>query len=287
MTSLWADAWFYISGGGFLVSCALFVFLLGQYRAAVEAEGESEEVLLPPPAQRIQSQRIVEPEPAPAPAPAPITAPAPKPQPRAVPVAMERPAPERAPVASAQPPQKKAENSTTGASPAVVYLQNLKTQMEHMDKEISGLIADFNGLKSRQENQNELILKQLAQLAEEIKRAPARQELAAAEQQEAAPEPAAEESPEPLPEPEAIAVEETTMVIEPTVAVQKFASTPPPPTRGARDVTSPPPEADETLPEILPQSLITPTPKPEPEEKSKPYIREETKPSRKGPVWPI
>ncbi len=37
------DVWFYISAGGFLASLVLFVFLLGQYRLAVEAEEENAE----------------------------------------------------------------------------------------------------------------------------------------------------------------------------------------------------------------------------------------------------
>ncbi len=37
------DVWFYISAGGFLASLILFVFLLGQYRLAVEAEEENTE----------------------------------------------------------------------------------------------------------------------------------------------------------------------------------------------------------------------------------------------------
>ncbi len=35
------DVWFYISAGGFLASLVLFVFLLGQYRLAVETEEEN------------------------------------------------------------------------------------------------------------------------------------------------------------------------------------------------------------------------------------------------------
>ncbi len=35
------DVWFYVSAGGFLASLVLFIFLLGQYRLAVEAEEEN------------------------------------------------------------------------------------------------------------------------------------------------------------------------------------------------------------------------------------------------------
>ncbi len=36
------DVWFYVSAGGFLASLVLFIFLLGQYRLAVEAEEEND-----------------------------------------------------------------------------------------------------------------------------------------------------------------------------------------------------------------------------------------------------
>ena len=42
MASLWGDGWFYISALGFLGSGALFLYLLGQYRSAVEEAEESD-----------------------------------------------------------------------------------------------------------------------------------------------------------------------------------------------------------------------------------------------------
>jgi hypothetical protein len=43
LIGLLKDVWFYVSAGGFLASLVLFVFLLGQYRLAVEAEEYDEE----------------------------------------------------------------------------------------------------------------------------------------------------------------------------------------------------------------------------------------------------
>src|SRR5665213_2716893 len=42
MAGLLADGWFYISSAGLLVSGALFLFLLGQYRAATDAADQPE-----------------------------------------------------------------------------------------------------------------------------------------------------------------------------------------------------------------------------------------------------
>lgn len=195
MATLWADGWFYISAGCFLVSCVLFVFLLGQYRSAVEAEDEDMDVDLAgksaesTPAERVYVPKGLSPAPFPEPAAAmpilsaaaavvpaivksvsapqvPAEKPAPKPAaaPAEAPVIKPAAAPAAATAAPA-PAVKKSEATTTGGlSPAVVYLQNLKTQMDRLDKEITGL----KSLAGQHATQNEMILKHLAELADKL-----------------------------------------------------------------------------------------------------------------------
>ncbi len=187
--SLWGDGWFYISAGGFIVSAVLFVFLLGQYRAAVEAEDETEAAPEPAadpvpiaPTEKVYTPRSVvdamkaaEAEkaaaPASAPGPVPKPAPAPIPTPAPKPTAEAAPAPASAPAASERtiPPAMKKADTTGGISPAVVYLKNLKNQMERLDKDIAGLKT----VAAQQAAQNDLILKKLAELGDKLAQAPA------------------------------------------------------------------------------------------------------------------
>jgi hypothetical protein len=179
MASLLGDLWFWVSAGGFVLSSMLFVFLLGQYRAAVESEEEGLEPELPQPVpitaapagQKVYVPKAVvstepdeaEPVPAPKPAPKPAAAapkaePAPAPQPAA-----QAPAPKPAPAPA--PAAKKPDMSTTGGlSPAVVYLQNLKGQMERLDKDI----VNLKQFASQQAAQSDGILKALVALAQKV-----------------------------------------------------------------------------------------------------------------------
>ncbi|MBI5631193.1 MAG: hypothetical protein HY921_09960 [Elusimicrobia bacterium] len=122
MNGLWADSWFYVSAAGFLVSSVFFMFLLRQYRIAVESEEAH--------------------EPAPQPEIKPIAA-ALKPVPEAVaPLSLERPVPKVA-----------AEPSVPAPAPA----PNLKPQLEKLEKEISTLKA----LVMKQAEASQDILKRL------------------------------------------------------------------------------------------------------------------------------
>jgi hypothetical protein len=184
VASLLGDGWFYISAVGFIGSGALFLYLLGQYRVAVE-DAEESEAVAPAPALTVKPV-VVDPTPAMAPVPIvsqpqakPVTA-ASLPTASATPVGSPAPDPRKgglpAAAAPAQgggytgPDRRRGDLTASGSlSPAVVYLQNIKSQMEKFDKEISAL----KSLSVQQAAQGELLLKRLSELAENIKTAPA------------------------------------------------------------------------------------------------------------------
>lgn len=267
MQGIFGDVWFYISGAGFVVSMALFVFLLGQYRAAVESSDHHE--LEPEP-------QPVKPTPAPVPAPKPIAVvpltkpaviektlimppPAPAPAPIPVLVAVTAPAsevppqvPAAAPVKTAAPAARKAETTTGGLSPAVVYLQNIKSQMDNLDKEMTQIKAAV----AKQTTQGESILKRLSELTDQWKAAAAKPEpnsqtIPVMAPVKKAPAPISIPTQVPEPEPAAIA---------PAAQIS--------PDRTVELKINPPPAGLEQLP---PQQETATEPKP----------------ARKGPVWPI
>lgn len=296
MPGLWADGWFYISSAGLLVSGALFFFLLGQYRAAADAADEAhvDEPVETPATVPVRPVYIPdEPESskplpvaaAPAPAPAPVTVPV-SPAPAPAPT----PAPEKAKDALST-----GSTTTGGISPAVVYLQNLKNQMDELGVELRGLSKKVAAVSDR----DEALIERLAELTravEELKSAgvaaasapeapaPKRGRKAApppepepaltpapaaepapapaAEVQLAAPAPAAEAAPAPVPEPAAPAPE---LKIE-------LGTTP---GTGAPVAAAPSPDATMRV-DDLKAALGQPA-----EEKA-----EDDKP-RRGPVWPV
>ncbi|MDX6768533.1 MAG: hypothetical protein SF051_03310, partial [Elusimicrobiota bacterium] len=147
MPGLWADGWFYISSAGLLVSGALFFFLLGQYRAAVAADDASGE------------EAVAE---VPTPATVPVRPVFVPDEPEAAPVRSAAPAP--APSPAAAPAEKKdsltGQTVTGGVSPAVVYLQNLKVQLEEMGGELKSLAKRVNAISDR----DEALIERLAEL---------------------------------------------------------------------------------------------------------------------------
>lgn len=328
MMGLLGDGWFYISAGGFLVSAVLFVFLLGQYRAAVEAEDEpsaeeadAEPVALSPVGEKVYTPKVaaIEPEPAAAAkTPAPAAAATPPKAETTQPV-FEKKAEKPVDPAEITFSGKKAERSETtgGVSPAVVYLQNMKTQMDRLDKEISGLRT----IATQQSTHTDLILKKLAELGEQVASvADAQRALAegAFNAQASAPavQPPAETAPaaaapapQPEPEPVPIAappapepVEAGPRSINFDLASAAPAERPAPAEEPAVAKASVPAsaDADKTLviePTVKPVKLKSddvPLP-PRPESGSielKPAAGSEPpaeapKPARKGPVWPI
>jgi len=317
--SLLGDGWFYISAGGFLLSSLLFVFLLGQYRAAVEAEDraddaeelpvpvpvkaaeKAEKVYVPkavsdalPPAPRQAAKPAVEPEPEELdePAPAPVAA---------------RPAPQPAPAAAAAPPAEAAKKgagltgstTTSGISPAIVYLQNLKAQMERLDKDVVGLKSAIG----QQASQNEQIVGALSALTAKIealaqaqadalaapsrpegrraraKAEPARQPEPRLERVEDAASVAAQEAPA-----EAVAAPAAELKLE--VPVETTREEP-----AAAADEPPAPQAAEPSPAPVADSQPQSEPEPEPAAAAEPQPPAAEPPAparaRKGPVWPI
>ncbi|MCX5794182.1 MAG: hypothetical protein NTY77_01635 [Elusimicrobia bacterium] len=196
MADLWGDVWFYISTLGFLGSGALFLYLLGQYRSAVEETDESDT------ASPSQEAASVEPPPAqpavleltPVPVATPIvswpktktkTAPAVALPVAAAPSAKVEPQPspttaKASPVSArgvgAPAPAKGAapeRRAGDGVNPTVAYLQNIRSQMERFDKNIAALKA----LSAQQAAQGQLVLKKLSELAEGFKTGAGREEI--------------------------------------------------------------------------------------------------------------
>ncbi|MDD5657049.1 MAG: hypothetical protein PHF00_07330 [Elusimicrobia bacterium] len=306
MTSIWGDGWFYLSGMGLLVSSSLFLYLLGQYRSAVEESEESEEAppALPPKPAEPRAEAVVTPivEPAaqtekilvlPAASGAPVPASAPAPAPAAAAAAP-------APVSGGYtgPERRRSETTTGGISPAVVYLQNIKAQLEKFDKEI----AAIKGLMSQQNARGEQLLERLEALAA---KAGSTQAPAAA----APCEPAVQAEPEPRPlelaPPAAVAApapEQPDILLPPEPAAapseaDRALFTPAPaaavPEAKTETFAPPAPEAKTevlplTEPEAPPQAAapVSEPPVVESLPQSSEPAAEISKP-RKGPVWPV
>jgi hypothetical protein len=192
--------------------------------------------------------------------------------------------------------------TTGGLSPAVVYLQNIKMQMERMDKEISGL----KSLADRQAAQGELLLAHLAELTQRLATGPSMPQAAApivsveppaavavkpaavkpAETKSLAlaPVPAPAPAPDPIPisaptPAPAVASAEPSFVVEQTVKPVRFGEslTPAPSPTGPAVASAPVmklPSAPSGMELKLPEDAAAPAP-------------ETAKPARKGPVWPI
>ena len=284
MAGLLADGWFYISSAGLLVSGVLFFFLLSQYRAAGEAADQPEAEAAAEP-QAAPVRRVYIPE-EPTPSPKLASVPADKPA--------EKPA--AAPAPASAPADKRREVTTGGVNPAVVYLQNIKNQLEELHAETRDLAKRVEAITGRDEALIDR-LSELAQAVAELKSnapAPAPSEAPApkrAKKAETAPaaEPVAKieaaivEPPEPVAEPVAAPVTPPTLAIEPTTVsgVPAAFAEPKPEAEPKKEISpdetvriDPKAKADEPL---VPAELFTPAAE-EPDSGEKP---------RRGPVWPV
>lgn len=324
MMGLLGDGWFYISAGGFLVSAVLFVFLLGQYRAAVEAEDEAlpADGPEPVPLTASPSEKVYTPKVAAPPEPVKSVAAEPAPAPKAAKTAEPEPKVDPANITFSG---KKSESSTGGISPAVVYLQNMKLQMDRLDKDITGL----KSIAAQQNTHTDLILKKLGELSDkvaavaDVQRAIAEGAFGGASAQPAAaPAPAAASTPAPAPAGNA-APDAGRDVGHPaddpvrTIDLQPEAAAEPKPEPKPKKAKAVVPEdaaPDKTLviePTVAPIKLggsdvplparpgfeepkaETPAPAAAPSIELKPIngsqepSTEAPKPARKGPVWPI
>lgn len=307
MAGLLADGWFYISSAGLLVSGVLFFFLLGQYRAAAEAADQPEPEAAAEPHAVVRPVYIPEDTPAPAKVASVVheDKPAEKPAEKTAPAATPAPAP--AP-AAATPDSKRRENTTGGINPAVVYLQNIKNQLEEIHKENKELAKRVEAITSRDEALIER-LSELAQAVAELKSAapaaapaaepapaPKRAKKAAAEPAPAAapvaepavvveavpapaPEPAAAPAPEPAPAP--APATPPTLTIEPTTAAGVSGSKKNEPT--AETLFNP----DETMRLNLKPAEEAKAAPAETKPAAEPAEEPEADKPRRGPVWPV
>jgi len=274
--SLLGDVWFYAYAVGFLASLGLFAFLLGQYRAAVQAADHQPDTMQP-----VLKPVQVEPSgikktvllSAAAVEPVPVT-PAPA---AAAPLVAPMPAPAAAPAPA--PAAKKSEMTTSGLSPAVVYLQNIKSQMDNLDKEIKNL----KSLVSKQDSQGDTILKRLDELAEKLKGAPAPSPKSEAPAAVAPPTPATVPSSVPPPRQATQPVPVPIPIPVPGPASASIPTPAPAPTEAP--APAPAPAADKTMADktviMAPPLVLEPPPQQESATEAKPPS------ARKGPVWPI
>ncbi|MFA6093378.1 MAG: hypothetical protein WCU88_06030 [Elusimicrobiota bacterium] len=162
MNAIVTDVWALVCIVGLLAGTMTFIFLLKKRRAAACGGSLSEEEILSG-----RSQRDGEPQPVrvlPA-----QDAVAPK---KIVSSALQGPASSAAPAAEAPSSAGSTKTDikiTTGSlSPAVVYLQNLKMQMEHFENEIQHLQGDLTGFVHRHDSQFDALLSRLGELQTEL-----------------------------------------------------------------------------------------------------------------------
>ncbi len=153
MVGLWADGWFYISSAGLLISGVLFLFLLGQYRVASEAADSTEvEAGEDKDAHATESIR-------------PVYNPEPSPAPKVVSHA-ETPAPKTPEPATES--RRDPANTIGGLSPAVVYLQNIKTELAELHKEMNALAKRVDERLAKSATRDEALIERLGELSRAI-----------------------------------------------------------------------------------------------------------------------
>jgi len=290
MVGLWADGWFYISSAGLLISGVLFLFLLGQYRVASEAADSTEvEAGADKDAHAIESIR-------------PVYNPEPSPAPKVVSHA-ETPAP-KTPEPAAESRRDPA-NTTGGLSAAIVYLQNIKTELAELHKAMNTLAKRVDERLAESATRDEALIERLSELARAVEtfKAPAEPAPAAARKArkaEKAPEPELAPAPEIAPAPAleiasapepkveldtvpaeiAVAV---TLAPAPAPVIEPFPEPEPAPAKQSETAR----RAEETIRMDL-SALVAPAPAaaeatpPAPSMEAPP----EEKP-RRGPVWPV
>ncbi len=266
MIGLWADGWFYISSAGLLVSGVLFFFLLGQYRAASAAADATES---DPAEVSVASVHPVFVHEEPAPAPVASISPA---------KAVEAKAPEKDPSVT----------TSSGISPAVVYLQNIKSELAELHQEMRDLAKRVDiGLGGNSTRDEALIerLGELTRMVESMKTVPVPVAASIVEAQsqarpieiEAAPAPRAELEPDP----EFEAKIESVPIVDETMRVQLSAVV---------DAHVAEKEAPVEISPVQPALPAEPIVSAEPVVSAEPAVLEapapEAKP-RRGPVWPV
>lgn len=170
-----SDIWFYAYGAGLVVGIGLFVFLRGKFNAAVAGPDSSD---LAAEFEKRMRAAGIEPEPVKVSAEkkdeAGLKVSVPEAAKPVPPAEAARPV-SAPPAAAASPAEKKPEPAGLtgktmigGVSPAIVYLQNLKMQIEHFEKEIQQLRGDVSGFMQKHDTQYSTLLKRLGDLQGEM-----------------------------------------------------------------------------------------------------------------------
>lgn len=235
MMGLWTDAWFYIPMVGLLVSGVLFFFLLGQYRLASEAADAGETDKEGDSASAVAISPVYSPSEA---------GPAPKVK-AAEPERKTEAAPEaKTPDYSGPDRRKDPANTTGGVSPAVVYMQNIKSELTDLHEDVRKLSKRVDSELDAVSARDEALIERLAELTRAVE---ALKSAAAAAPQSAPVVPAAAE-PAPAPKKEKAPKKEPAPKAEPAPAaiVDDLAG-----------LVAPAPKAE-------PQPEPKPEPKPEP-----------------------
>ncbi|MBI3550745.1 MAG: hypothetical protein HY078_17045 [Elusimicrobia bacterium] len=238
----------YLSGAGFLLSLVLWPYLWIKYRRAGT---------VPPPAIVSEPVRPIQSAPRPSIEPQPVTV-APK-QSSSPELSAVTPTPtggvkrfeQVEAVSSADKGLKTGATITGGISPAVVYLQSIKNQMEELKKEVDSLRAQVSAVGQKNESQYGAILKHLQYISER-----------SVSQAQVAPAPEAARAPEPVIE---VATPAPVTLESPPAQETPAAAAPAP------QAASPTPESDKTV-----QLSLNPVPG-----------QDEPGPKRRGPVWPV
>jgi hypothetical protein len=268
MTGLLADGWFYISSAGLLVSGILFFFLLGQYRAASEAADQPEaETAVEPSVPAVRP--VWSPE-----SSAPLTKVAsfspvkteektPVMTAGAAPPKAAEPKPESAPSAA----DKRRDAGLGGVSPAVVYLQNIKTQLDELHGETRSLAKRVEAISGRDEALIER-LTELTQAVAELKArpsaaAPAPASVEVPKRVKKVEAPAAAPAPTPVVSiPATLSIERTTVAGVPETIAE--------PKREAKPEPTPEPKLEAKLEPKAEPKIDLPKPEPKPERKTEP-----------------
>ncbi len=166
MTNMLFDIWVYVGIFGFIGSAVAFPFLLSRYRqaAAVDMHG-SDEVL--DALEEVDPVAVVEET---NPGKSVETVATAEDSPKAEAPKAEHPLKKAAREGAAEVPSSLKTGQTTagGISPAVVYLQNLKLQMEHFEQEIHSLRSQVVGFAHKHDQEFDILLKKMTEFQTEL-----------------------------------------------------------------------------------------------------------------------
>ncbi|MFA6029320.1 MAG: hypothetical protein WC969_05670 [Elusimicrobiota bacterium] len=155
MSALLTDVWALSYVAGLLLGLVAFVFVFKHYRAAAEDEAPLDEPLSTPAPEKASPSE-----------PVPVVSL--KDALQKLPAVETKAAPAPTPLSETTLGKMEIKSSTGSVSPAVVYLQNLKTQMEHFEKEIQALQGELTGFVQRHDNQFDALLSRLGDLQQDL-----------------------------------------------------------------------------------------------------------------------